>query len=149
MTDIGGEDKKKERRKKSFILDNYLTQLRDDIQETFGGILNKDDFKIGLWTFNYNSNKEHLETLHFIPKKDETIDTTMLVKIYNAEIPKGYGSIGYSAVSRKPLFVFNTVEDPRGTVLSIDEAIDQKSAICYPIIDKKSKEIRDIVNSCG
>lgn len=143
MTDIGGENGKKEGPKKSLILDNYLTQLRDDIQ----GFLKKNsndhlpDFKIGLWTFNYNSNMEHLETLHFIHKEGKPIKTTIEEKVYKAEIPKGYGSIGYSAVSKKPLFVFDTVEDPRGTVLSVDEAIGQGSAICYPIIDKESKEI--------
>ena len=124
--------------KNSAILDIYLGDIRNKIQNEIGEIFHNSDIDIGLWTFKYNFNMEQLETFHFLPREHIGVNPETIKRLYDVKIQKGYGSIGYTAVSKKPHFVVDTFKDPRGTVLSIDEKIGQKYAVCFPIVDNEN-----------
>jgi len=114
------------------------------LEEYCKGILEKFKDKsninnIGLWCFKYVIAKRCLTTWNFIPINSEIIDNSNKKLIDDAEIPEGVGSIGYMMLEKRGLIIKDTFEDPRGTVSQTDKLIDQKSALCYPIMDDKER----------
>lgn len=117
-----------------FLLEQTCIKLLDEFKNGIG----KNN--IGLWCFKYVVAKRCLKTWHFIPIEGKAIiDESIKKLIDDTEIPEGIGSIGYMMLEKKGTIIKDTFADPRGTVLQIDSKIDQKSALCYPIIDDKKR----------
>ncbi len=90
--------------------------------------------KVGLWCFRYIFDKRSLITWDFIPIEEIKLNQSTQDLIKGVEIPEGHGSIGYMMLKKEPVVIPDTLADPRSMVSEIDDAIQQKSALCYPII---------------
>lgn len=117
--------------------ESCLVELKESIKNIIARYVTlPSDFKIGIWIFWHNPNKEQLETLDFIGIDGKIIDqhSPLYEDLYKKTfIRKGIGSIGYAALTENPIYIENTFSDPRGTVLQLDRKIGQKCALCIPI----------------
>lgn len=108
---------------------------------------------VGLWIFYHNIVMERLE--HWAvckpgnseeeKKSNDEADTNEKWKLIEkyvfqpTNIAFGEGSIGYALVSKKPLKIFNTFEDPRASVGYNDLELNQRSAYLYPFLNDKDE----------